>query len=299
MNPVRFTLEASRTAAVDLLRRPIGSVLSITAMAIAIALFGGFLVMMQGVAGAIGLWTGQSVAEVYLADDAEEREITVLTRTLEARDAVRRVERISREASLREFRAQFPEFDDVETLLGENPFPASLRLYLDDAGPGEIGEIELSVRGSRIVSGFRYDREWISTLARVGQAIGWLFFGGSFVLLLSALVTIGSVVRLALDDKREEIRLMRLIGAPASFVLGPILLAGAALGGIGGTLAVIGVETGRALVIKAAAAGPLAGWTTLFLGGELGAIQAVFLVALALSTGTVAAGLAAGREAVR
>ena len=131
MNPLRFAAEASRTAIVDLMRRPIGSVLSIAAMAIAIALLGGFLVMMQGVARALGNWTGQSVAEVYLKDDAQERDIQILTRTLEAREAVRRVDRVSRGQSLEEFRQQFPEFDDVETLLGENPLPASLRLFLE------------------------------------------------------------------------------------------------------------------------------------------------------------------------
>ncbi len=301
MKPVRFSGEVVRLASIDLMRRPLGTALSIASMTVAMTLMSAFVIGMQGASQAVQRWGGQSVAEVYLVNGASQDRVATLASALRAVDDVREVEFVDAVRALDEFREQFPEFSDVEGLLGGNPLPASLRLTLASPADADLDALQAVVwsHGGGIVDGFRYDREWLASLGQIGQAVAWFLLTGSAVLLLAALVTVGSVVRLALDDKRDEVRLMRLIGAPVSFVVAPILVSGALVGLVGGTFAVGIADLVRGQALTRARGGPFEGWADLLLGSGLDIGAQAVLVLFALAAGAAAAGLAAGREAVR
>src|SRR5438093_13084 len=67
----------------------------------------------------------------------------------------------------------------------------------------------------------------------------------------AALVTVGATVRLTVLARREEIEIMKLVGATAGFIRGPFMLAAAAQGLAGGVLAVAGLLLTHRLVERA------------------------------------------------
>lgn len=144
----------------------------------------------------------------------------------------------------------------------------------------------------------RYDREWLQALARAGEGLRLAALGGSTLLVLAGLVTIGSVVRLALDDKLEEVRLLRLAGAPISFVLAPVLLSGALLGGAGATLSLAALAGARSWIAGWSSGTPLDVLVTTAVSGGLPPAAALAIVGLAAAAGALSAGFAAGRAAV-
>ncbi len=298
MKVFRSLFEVLRSAAFDIGRRPMASALSIVAMTVAVFVFAVFLLLGHGVKGFLDRWANQTAVEVFLADGIDRGEIDELVARLERDDTVRRVDRVSSEAALAEFEQLFPDFENVEEILGENPFPASLRLVPASPDPERIVALVSRTEDDAAVAAVRYDREWIEALARMGKAISWFVFGGAMTLLLAALVTVGSVVRLALDDKRDEVLLMRLVGAPASFVIGPVLLSGALLGGMGGGLALLLASFSRSAFLSASSSSPLLGIAEVLAGEGLPPLDSILLFALSVVAGTVAAGLAAGKAAI-
>ncbi|RMF73854.1 MAG: hypothetical protein D6738_07905 [Acidobacteria bacterium] len=299
MKIVRFAFEVVRAALSDLGRSPVASLLAILAMGVAIFLLAGFVLVGRGVEALLSHWASQASIEVYLRDDAPDEEVALLARSLAADPAIRRVEQISRERALAEFRQLFPDLADIDGLLGENPLPRSLRLVPASPDPTTARALARQVGAHPAVDSVRLDREWIDTLARLGAVLRWSTAVGSLVLLLAGLTTIGSVVRLALDDKRDEVALMRLVGAPASFVLAPVLLSGALLGAAGAAVAVWGLDLVRLAALAWLEGTPLAGLASFMLGTGLDAASRLALLAGASAAGLVAAGLAAGRAAVR
>ncbi len=298
MRSLRYVVEVLRTAVLDLARRPLSSLLSITAMAVAVFVLAVFLVLTQGMRGYLERWTNQAAIEVFLEEAIREEERVQLLAELAEHADVRRIEEVSAGDALAEFVKQFPDLGDVEGLLGSNPFPSSLRLVPASPEPERVGALVEALRARAGVATVRYDREWLEALARLGRALSAFVLGGAFVLLLAALVTVGSVIRLALDDKHDEVRLMRLIGAPTFFVVGPVLLGGSLLGGIGSSAALLLVRLGRTLLLDAAADTPLIGMAELLLGQGLAGMDVLLLLVLGFAAGAVAAGMAAGRASI-
>jgi cell division transport system permease protein len=299
MRAFRFAVEVCRAALLDVRRRPLASGLAVAALAVAVFVLGAFVTVSRGVEGVISELKDQAVVELYLERDADPEAFERLADDLRDRPEVRRVEYLSPERALEEFRSAFPDLAEIEQLIGENPFPASLRVVPRRLSATELEQLVEQMRTREAVSSVGYDREWIEGLSRAGRDLAWFVLAGVVVLVAAALVSLGSVVRLALDDKREEVVVMRLVGAPTTFVVAPIFAAGALLGAAGGAVGLAGAEVGRRLALDGAQGGPVEGLATMMLGRPLTPGLVVTLVVATALAGAVAAGVSGARAALR
>lgn len=81
-----------------------------------------------------------------------------------------------------------------------------------------------------------FNREWIEkmySLSRLARAVG-LLFGG--VLILASFFIISNAIKLNVLARKEEITILRMVGATNTFIRTPFLLEGAILGILGGLL---------------------------------------------------------------
>jgi cell division transport system permease protein len=292
----RTTAEVVRVAGADLARRPLASLLSVLAMAVAIFLVASFWSLSHGIRGTWERLAEQAVVEVYVKDGADEAAVVALAEAVKRAGGVRRVERVTPERALAEFRALYPDLGDVRDLLGGNPFPGSLRVQPEGADPALVGKLVELAKASPVTDSVRYDRDWLVALSRLGGGLSRFALAGAAALLLAALVTIGSVVRLALDDKREEVALLRIVGAPNAVVVGPVLTTGALLGAAGALAGVFGASLARQVVYGSSSASPLAGLTDVLFAQGLSTLESLALVGFGAAAGALAAGLAAGRR---
>ncbi len=293
------TGQALRTALADLARRPLSALISVLAMGLALFLLATFLSASRGIDAVLLKLGEQAVIEVYLLPDATDQQISLATNALQSDARVARLETITPQRALTEFRSLYPDLGDIEGQLGGNPFPPSLRVWPASSESALVAALVETAKQQPAVEAVRYDQEWISALSEATRAASWIALGGALVLLLAAWTIVGAVVRLALDDKREEVALMRLVGASVSFVVAPVLIAGGVLGGIGGVIAVQAAGWLRSAIVSWSAATPLAGFTTLVMGQGLTTDQIVSLIVFGIGSGVAAAGLAAGRASLR
>lgn len=299
MTALRAFVEALKTALSDIGRRPLFSLLSVAAMTAAMLALAAFLVVSRGAREGFGRLANQAALEVYLRPGADPAAVDDLAGTLSRSPAVRRVERISSDQALAEFTRLYPDLGDIKELLGENPLPASLRVTPSSPDPQAMAQLVKLARSHRAALSVRYDREWLEALARLGEALRVSALAGAIVLLLAALVTVGSVIRLALDDKLDEVALLRLVGAPMHFMLAPVLLGGALLGGAGALLAVVLVGFGRTALLAWAAATPVSSLLGVILGSAPALGMALGLTLCGAAAGAGAAAIAAGRAILK
>lgn len=296
---LRGMAEIVRVAVTDLARRPLAALLSMGAMGVAIYLIAVFLGLSHGARAVYEQFRRTAVVEVYLKDGAASDAVTNLEGALKRSAPVASIERIDPARALTEFRAQFPDLGSVDQLLAENPFFASLRVHLSTSDPSAVDRLVTQARAHPVTESVRYDREWIEALAQIATLLRRLALAGITLLLLASLTTIGTVVRLTLDDKRDEVSLLKLVGAPTTLVLAPLLLAGGLIGGIGSAIAVQLARLSGGWILSTAATGPLGGLAATLLGQPVTAGESLLLVGFGLFAGALAAGLAAGRAALR
>jgi cell division transport system permease protein len=176
---------------------------------------------------------------VYLEDRVSREETRELEEKLKADRMVAGIRHISKEEALGEFRSQFPSDSHLLEGLGENPLPASFVVtpapnYRSSDAVNRWAERVRTMAG---VAKVDYNQEWIDALAEIIRYLELTAIGVGLILSAAAVTIIGNTIRLALFARREEIEILRLIGATRAFIRIPYFLEGAVLGACGSALA--------------------------------------------------------------
>ncbi len=129
--------------------------------------------------------------------------------------------------ALDRFRREMPELAALVGALEQNPLPPAFEVRLRE-GQSDVAVRALadSLSGSGLVEDVRYDRQVLDRLIeglKTARSAG-LFIAA--VLVLAAIVTITSVLRLAYLSRREEMDILFLVGVPPSAIRGPFVVEG-------------------------------------------------------------------------
>lgn len=175
----------------------------------------------------------------YLREDADPERVTLTAQELRSIPEVMSVQLVTKSQALVVARREFPAFEDVFTDLDVNPLPASLeiRLHPGNQDPIILDRIAAQAARYELIEDVEFGREWVEklfTLRRIGGiTVGVL--GAAFAIV--AALIIGTAVRIAIFARREEIKVMQLVGARDGFIRRPFLIEGAITGLAGGILA--------------------------------------------------------------
>ncbi|MBI2213237.1 MAG: ABC transporter permease [Acidobacteria bacterium] len=263
------------------------SMVAIGMIAIALMTLGSFLLISENLNRAVDRWQGQSQITVFLTRDATPAQIDAARSFLTREPELSKFTFVSREAAYAKFRKHFTQLAPVLDDLDQNPFPPSFEVQLDEVKVNDPPFAKL-VAGLRRVDGVddvQLDWQWVSRLRRIASVLSLVGLIAGGVLAVAAAFTIANVIRLTMFLYREEIDIMRLVGATEATIRGPFLLEGIFQGMCGGVLAVA-LLYGLFRGVHALATGPASALLWEFLFSEF----IPWPTALALIGGGVAAG---------
>lgn len=230
---------AIREAAAAFRRAPVLTGLSSAMVGLALFVVGLFSLTTYNLQLALSAIEERIEVVVYLRDDARQSEIDLLLAELASLEEVRMVRFVSKRDALERARTELPEFGELFIDIDVNPLPQSLEVELRQGSRSlEVVErVSAVAMGYPFVEDARYGKEWVDrlfALRRIGFASTAVL--GSAFAMVAALI-IGTALRIAIFARREEIYVMRLVGAKNSFIRRPFLLEGAMAGFLGGLFA--------------------------------------------------------------
>lgn len=225
--------------AVGSLWRQRGSaLLSMMTIAAAIVVLGGFLVVTVNLDRVLSRWSAAAEFSIYLRDSITQDERVALNRVLADSAVVASREFVSKADALSRFRRDFP---DLAAGLdsAENPMPASIevRLRPQAADQSAVEALARLVQQAAGVADVRFDRRWLARLSSIVSGLRWVGWLLGSILVMAAVLTVSTVVRLALHAKRDELEIMQLMGAPMGLLRGPLVVEGTLHGGCGALVA--------------------------------------------------------------
>ena len=177
----------------------------------------------------------------YLRDDVRSSEIEQAVRDLEAIAEVQDVRYVSKETALVNARRDLRDLEAVFSDLTVNPLPASLEIRLDGEHRRRETVEQVSARAGAypFVEDVTYGREWVEKIFALRRIAGvTVAVMGTAFALVAALI-MGAALKIAVFSRRDEIHIMRLVGATNGFIRMPFLLEGAITGLFGGLFAVL------------------------------------------------------------
>jgi cell division transport system permease protein len=237
----------AREALVGLVRSVRVSVISVVTIGVSLFLAGAFYLVGRNLQATVHRWRAEARFVVYLDPAASPERIREVGARLRQAAWVEQVTLVPREEAERRFERTFPSLVDLIRGGANASLPASWEARLRPLAEGEESAFRGWIRELLAVEGVELvddDRDWISEIETVAAIVTGLGFVLTAVLVGASIFTIASVVRLTSFLYRDEIAVMRLVGATEFYIRGPFYFEGlfqgllGALAALGGLLAI-------------------------------------------------------------
>jgi cell division transport system permease protein len=289
-----------RTSCVEsllrIVRAPLQSLLTALALAIALMLPAALLVALNNIAQLGERWDASPRLSVYLKPQMDNTATNALQEQVRRHSGIKSVVYISADDALKKMQ-NFGDLAEIIQGLDRNPLPPTLIVtpLLEGEHLTGLEALAEELRKEPIVDQVELDLLWVRRLEqwlRLGRqfAIG---LGGLFT--LGALIVVGNTVRLAIENRRDEILVTQLVGGTQGYIRRPFLYTGAWYGLLGGLLASLSLAIGFAL-LRLTTQDLAATYQTDFILQGLGFFGSASLIVISSLIGLVGAWLAVGRH---
>lgn len=220
-------------------------------VAIAMALPATLMVALNNIERMGEHWDSSPKITAYLHLAAQPPAIEQLQTTLRGLPQVDQLHYIPPDQALQDFQ-QHSGFADVLEVLEDNPLPPTLVITPTASAidPQQLQALVDRVAEQAIVEQVQIDLDWVRRM-QAFMALGQqIVMGLALLLSLGVLLALGNTIRLAIENRRDEIVIIKLVGGTDGFVRRPFLYTGAWYGLFGGVLACILVSIGFAFLAE-------------------------------------------------
>ncbi len=238
---VRAWLHHHRLSAADsllkVLERPGASLLTWLVIGIALALPVGFDIALDNIDRLGAGWQSPAQVSLFLGEDTPREHAVELAAELDARGEVATATFMAREEALAEFRT-LSGFADVLDSLPDNPLPHVILVTPDRAlDEGAVAALRDELADVTGVAEAVLDTQWLARMQGIMAVGRSLVLAVGAVLVLGVILVLGNTIRLAIENRREEIVVVKLVGGSNAFVRRPFLYTGLWYGVGGGLFA--------------------------------------------------------------
>ncbi|HSG88367.1 MAG TPA: permease-like cell division protein FtsX [Pseudomonadales bacterium] len=220
----------------------LGTAMVALTLGIALALPALLWVVVGHLSGLAADWDDRPRINVFVSAQMPAADVDDLLARLRANPEVAEVSWQTPADSLAEF-VRASGFGDTlgasMEALGGNPLPGVALATPVDAvrAPARLRALAARLESETGVDGVQLDLDWVLRMQTTLQVIGRLGWGLGLLLAAGVLLVVGSLTRMALEQRREEIIVLRLVGGTDAFVRRPFLYLGTLQGLTGGLAA--------------------------------------------------------------
>ena len=280
-----------------ILDNPGSSLLTWLVIGIALALPVGLNVALDNVSQVSAGWDSPVQISLFLQDGVSSDRVRQLEAELRVLEGVGDTHLISRDEALAEFRT-LSGFSDILTSLEENPLPDLILVTpVATLEEPQVSALREELEGISDVAEAVLDMEWLQRLNSLMELSRRLVLAVGGMLIMGVLLILGNTIRLAIESRRDEIVIVKLVGGSNGFVRRPFLYTGLWYGVGGGVLAVLLVSAALWFLEEPIGELVLLYESAFHLGG-LGVMGALNLIILGGLLGLAGAWLAVSRHLV-
>lgn len=221
---IRYTQRALK----DIIENPFLNGVTIVTIALSVLIVSAFGLFFVNAQDMFDAWKKGVRIMVYLEPETTESQRRETHRQVEAMADIGHIRFISKSEALALMQERMPRQAALLDRLRENPLPDAFEITLVPA-PNALEKIEFvaqRIEGLPSVAEVQYGQQWVDRFSQFfnlfklgGYAMGGLFF-------MATVFIAANTIRLSLYSRREEIHIMRLVGATDAFISVPFYLEG-------------------------------------------------------------------------
>jgi cell division transport system permease protein len=226
-------------------RTPFAGLMTAAVIGIALALPAGLYVLLANLERLSGGWEDQAGLSVFLGQEVTESAARQLAGTLHTWPEVDAVTLVTPAEALAEF-SRHTGFADVLDSLEDNPLPTVLLVTPVEghSSPAAAAALQQRLQDMPETELAQLDLQWLQRLGAMLDMAKRGVLIVSALLALAVLLVVGNTIRLEILNRREEIVVIKLIGATNGFIRRPFLYSGIWYGSFGAVIAWLMVQGG-------------------------------------------------------
>lgn len=214
------------------------SAVTIITIGIAILISSAFALFLVNANTIVNSWKKGIRIMVYLKPNPSEINVSDIKNKIEGLEGVDNIRFISKKEALEQLKSQMKRQSSLLDDLKENPLPDAfeVRLTNDFQNQHNIEMLAASLESLSQVDEVEYGQVWLGRFTNIlnlfrltGYAMGALFF-------VATVLIVANTIRLVLYSRREEVEIMRLVGATDRFIRTPFYIEGLIQGALGGIM---------------------------------------------------------------
>ena len=222
----------------DMLDHRFLNAVTIVTIAIAILIASSFALFFINANVIVNSWKRGIRIMVYLKPNSSEMKIGDIKSKIEGMSGVDKVRFISKKEALERLKSQMKRQSSLLDDLQDNPLPDAFEVRLTDdfQNKDKVETLAARLESLSPVGEVEYGQVWLGRFTNIlnlfrltGYAMGALFF-------VATVLIVANTIRLVLYSRREEIEIMRLVGATDGFIRAPFYIEGVIQGALGGII---------------------------------------------------------------
>jgi cell division transport system permease protein len=200
---------------------------------------GSFIMLALNINALIGVLESENIILAYVHESLSESDARALEPRIRAIHNISSATFISREEAMQSFARRFSDsnmFEDIDVTI----FRHRYAIYVEDVS--QIVQTQETLRNIRELGNINANHAIAQTLVSVRNVVTWISVIIIAVLLVISLFIMQNTIKLATYERREEIALMKMVGATNAFIRWPFIIEGFILGMTGSILAYAAVR---------------------------------------------------------
>lgn len=176
----------------------------------------------------LGFWDKENRMSIYLRVDATDEDKASVKLLLDQSAAFKNINFIDRNSASADFKKMFGEYsagimttDEIIDLVPES-FSAQLKLEVAQ-DQNVFAKLKSSISAHPFVEDVSYGGEWLNKFSKLDRALKIIGLGLTAILSLSVTLISALMVRSLVDESRQEIEVLSLIGATRWLIYGKYL----------------------------------------------------------------------------
>lgn len=169
---------------------------------------------------------------IYLQENVTDKQVEHIKSVLDKNNELTDVRYYSKEEALADFRNDMAEYSELLDYLDENPMPETFLVRVKDLS--DIRRVVSSISGLDGVEQVKAPYDFASVLVHIRNTFS--IIGGAVLIALVAvsIVIVSNSIRTSVYARRNEINIMRYVGATSGFIKTPFFVEGMFIGILAG-----------------------------------------------------------------
>jgi len=228
-----------RQAWQNLSQNPWINAITLGTITVSFLVLGLFMVIFLNAQGLMAEWGSRIRVTAYLTDSVSGERVRRLTEKVRGFEEVQEVQYRSKDEALKILEERLQAQRGLLKGLPRNPLPPSLEIRLKPGYRNSLGvnRVVEKLRGAKEIGDLQFGSEWVERFSAFMVLLQVLGLGLGGLLLLATIFVISNTIRLNIFARREEIEIMRLVGATGMFIRAPFYIEGILQGFLGACLA--------------------------------------------------------------